>query len=237
MATLEELHESVVREYDSRHLVSDVRYKALDKVINFIKDKFDGDISCLELDKSAFKSMYATYKGKKINSAESSSINELYNQYYRLEENKQNITTTKNESVNTVKKGARSNSDEYYVIGLCNKVLGKTALQQYRFDFLVGDSGKKLPVDAYYPELNLVIEYRERQHTESVKFFDKKNTVSGVPRGAQRRIYDQRRRDVLPKHGIDLVEISYSDFGTFKKLKRDEKHDLEIVKRLLSKYL
>lgn len=152
------------------------------------------------------------------------------------------INTTKatvptKHKISTRKLSGRANSDEYYVIGLCNKVLGKTALQQHRFNFLVGDSGVKLPVDAYYPDLNLVVEYRERQHTESVKFFDNKNTVSGVPRGEQRRIYDQRRRDVLPKHGIDLIEISYSDFGTTKKLKRDEAHDLEIVKRLLSKYL
>lgn len=30
-----------------------------------------------------------------------------------------------------------------------------------------------LPVDAYYKELNIVVEYREKQHTEEVEFFDK----------------------------------------------------------------
>ncbi|WP_309751901.1 hypothetical protein [Novosphingobium sp.] len=45
-----------------------------------------------------------------------------------------------------------------------------------------------LPVDAWYPELALVIEYRERQHSEAVKFFDQRETVSGVGRGEQRRI-------------------------------------------------
>lgn len=123
-------------------------------------------------------------------------------------------------------------SDENYVIGLCNEALKRTASQQHHFDFLRGDTGKHLPVDAYYEDLNLVVEYYERQHTESVPLFDKKQTVSGVNRDIQRRIYDNRRREELPKHGIKLVVISYSDFGTSKKLSRRHDSDLEIVKRI-----
>ncbi|MCZ2156834.1 MAG: hypothetical protein LC114_23550, partial [Bryobacterales bacterium] len=99
----------------------------------------------------------------------------------------------------------RRGSDEAYVIDLCDEILGQSALRQYRFPFLLGDGGKALPVDAYYPRLNLVVEYRERQHTESVKFFDRRMTVSGVHRSEQRQLYDQRRRDILPKHGITLI--------------------------------
>ena len=40
-----------------------------------------------------------------------------------------------------------------------------------------------------------------------MEFFDKRQTVSGVGRGEQRKIYDQRRRDVLPVNGIKLIEI------------------------------
>ena len=90
-----------------------------------------------------------------------------------------------------INKSSRSDSDEYYIIGLCNEVLGKTALQQYKFDFLLGDSGRKLPVDAYYKGLNLVVEYCEYQHTGSVPLFDDTITVSWVTRGVQRQIYDQ----------------------------------------------
>lgn len=105
-------------------------------------------------------------------------------------------------------------SDENYVLDLCDEILNQKGLRQHRFDFLHGDSGTKLPVDIYYPSLNLVIEYRETQHTNSVRHFDKPDvmTVSGVHRGEQRKIYDQRRRDLLPKHGIKLIEIGYSDF-------------------------
>lgn len=107
--------------------------------------------------------------------------------------------------------------DAQYIIDICDEVLGTPALREHRFDFLRGDPGRngrtasKLPVDAYYSTLNLVIEYCERQHTESVSHFDKPHvlTVSGVNRGLQRALYDQRRRDVLPKHGITLVELFF----------------------------
>jgi len=127
---------------------------------------------------------------------------------------------------------SRTQSDESYVIGLCDEILQQTSIRQHRFDFLRGDSGTKLPVDAYYPSLNLVIEFRERQHTEEVKFFDRKQTVSGVSRGEQRKLYDQRRREVLPEHGINLIEFDYSDFKhtSSKKLIRDKMEDLKVVK-------
>lgn len=131
--------------------------------------------------------------------------------------------------------GGRTGSDEYYVIGLCNEALGVEAEQQYKFPFLLGDSGRALPVDAYYRELNLVIEYYERQHTEEVKFFNRRMTVSGVSRGEQRKIYDERRRTELPKHGIKLVVISYTDFGTSKTLVRNHDVDLAVIKGILKR--
>ena len=135
------------------------------------------------------------------------------------------------------KSNSRVNSDEYYVIDLCDEVLGEKALRQAKFGFLRGDTGKELPVDAYYPQKKLVVEYYERQHTESVNFFDKKMTASGVTRDVQRRIYDERRKKVIPENGLELVVISYSDFGTSKKLKRDRKKDLEVVRRILKKFI
>lgn len=135
----------------------------------------------------------------------------------------------------------QSDSDENYVLDLCDEVLNRKGSRQHRFDFLVGDAGHKLPVDIYYSDLNLVIEYREYQHTNEVTFFDKPNvmTVSGVSRGEQRKLYDQRRRDVLPKHGIQLIEIDYSDFNFDgrKRILKDEEKDLEVVKGLVEKLI
>ena len=134
--------------------------------------------------------------------------------------------------IDEVKKKYR---DEDYVIDLCDEVLNLTASRQHRFDFLVGDTGIPLPTDAYYAEHNLVVEYCERQHTESVGFWNKM-TASGVLRDEQRMRYDQRRRDILPQHGIRLIEISYADLphNSQKRLLRDKVVDIEIIRRLLA---
>lgn len=133
----------------------------------------------------------------------------------------------------------KNNRDEDYVISLCDEALGLKASRQHRFDFLKGDAGTKLPVDAYYEEKRLVVEYYERQHTEPVKFFDRKNTVSGVTRDMQRRIYDKRRKEILPQHGITLIIISYDDFkhNDRKRIIRDKDSDLKIVKQKLKDFL
>lgn len=132
-----------------------------------------------------------------------------------------------------------SDKDEQYVIDLCDEVLGVKASRQYRFSFLTGDAGTPLPVDSYYDSLKLVVEFREKQHTEEVKFFDKPDrmTVSGVHRGEQRKLYDERRRKVLPENGIKLVEISYTDFSCdkLKRIVRNRDNDLKTVKKILVK--
>lgn len=126
-----------------------------------------------------------------------------------------------------------SDRDEQYILDLCDEVLKLKGSRQHKFDFLKGDAGTRLPVDIYYKELNLVIEYREYQHTNAVKHFDKpdKITVSGVHRGEQRKIYDQRRRDILPENGIHLIEIDFTDFTHLKnKIVRVRESDLEVVR-------
>jgi len=132
--------------------------------------------------------------------------------------------------------------DEHYVLDLCDSLLGLKGNRQHRFSFLRGDINEKgksasLPVDAYYAELNLVVEYREIQHTGSVSFFDKvdKMTVSRVHRGEQRKRYDERRRQVLPKHGIKLIEISYSNFSfnSYNRIIRNPEKDKIIIREKL----
>ena len=138
---------------------------------------------------------------------------------------------------------SRIDSDEGYVIDLCDAFLGQKAARQHCFDFLRGDEGSRgtsrmLPVDARYPQISLVIEYRERQHSEAVQFFDRKETVSGMSRGDQRRLYDQRRREVLPVHGINLVEFDFFDFshGSNRRLRR-EAADADIVAQKLGRFV
>jgi len=141
------------------------------------------------------------------------------------------------------KTSSRIESDEHYVLDMCDEILGSIGIRQHRFDFLLGDPNEKgkctkLPVDSYYPELNLVIEYKEQQHTKPNKHFDKPDlfTINGVHRGEQRKIYDQRRLDVLPKHGIKVVEIFYSDFECDKKERvLRSSGDLERVKKIFNR--
>ncbi len=142
-------------------------------------------------------------------------------------------------SATAVSRRRELTKDEHYILDLCDRVLGLTASRQHRFDFLRGDTGAKLPVDAYYPELDLVIEYCERQHSEPVGFWDRKPTASGIPRGQQRAIYDQRRREILPQHGITVVELCYDEFahGGNKRLRRILDEDELVIRRRLARWI
>lgn len=139
----------------------------------------------------------------------------------------------------------RKDSDERYVVDLCDIALGHVASRQHRFSFLLGDANIKgtratLPVDAYYSDLKLVIEYQEAQHSEATKHFDKPDimTVSGVHRGEQRKIYDKRKLEVLRSHGIRVVQIPYALFDCTprKRINRSRVNDLIKIRKLLIDY-
>ena len=128
--------------------------------------------------------------------------------------------------------------DETYIIDLCDDILQVTAERNHPFPFLLGDANAKgvrapMRVDAWYPTLNLVIEYLEVQHFKPVKFMDERITLSGT-RGQQRQIYDNRRRLVLKAYDINLIEIDYSmfDVDAHNRLLRTEADRAIIAKRL-----
>ncbi|MCF8589087.1 hypothetical protein [Gordonia liuliyuniae] len=134
----------------------------------------------------------------------------------------------------------RANSDEHYVLDLCDEILGVLEVRQARFDWLRGDPtarlprGSMLPTDGYWPGLRLVVEFQEEQHSEAVPFFDRRPTVSGIGRGEQRRRYDERKREMIPEHGLRLAVIEKSEFSvTSRRIARDRFRDLEVVHRHL----
>ncbi|WP_060886165.1 hypothetical protein [Streptomyces caniscabiei] len=140
--------------------------------------------------------------------------------------------------------GARDDSDETYVVGLCDRILGETALAQHRFDWLLGDPGvsgrrAKLPVDAYWPGHRLVVEYRELQHDQPMAHFDKpdKLTVSGVHRGEQRALYDTRRDIEIPARGLRLIVIRPADLDADGRgrLRRNQDADLAALRKILAR--
>lgn len=138
----------------------------------------------------------------------------------------------------------RSISDEAYVIDLCDQVLGLKASRQHRFDFLLGDLGKNglqasLPVDAYYEEFGLVIEYWERQHLFPTPIMDRRMTCSGCTRGEQRKIYDQRKRELLECRGHKLLVLKFEQFEHDRRgrLKRNATSDSPVLKSALLEQL
>jgi hypothetical protein len=141
----------------------------------------------------------------------------------------------------------RVNSDEHYILNLCDELLKDTASRQHRFSFLLGDFHKdkktrtKLPVDGYYENLNLVIEYREKQQTEEVSNVDKSEakTVSGVSREQQYKLYNQRKRTVLERKDINLVEVNFYafEYDSESNIIRNKEKDIEILQDLLKEFL
>jgi hypothetical protein len=57
----------------------------------------------------------------------------------------------------------------------------------------------------------LIVEVDEDQHRRPVPFWDKADvlTVSGVPRGSQRAIYDHRKRTAARLRGYIVAEIEW----------------------------
>jgi len=134
-------------------------------------------------------------------------------------------------------------SDESYVIGLCDKILNRRASRQHRFNFLRGDPGKNgscatLPVDAYYSDRKLVIEYWERQHLHPMPFMDKRMTCSGCTRGEQRKVYDRRKRQIVERNGITVVVLRYEqlDHNARGRLKRNRKADEPFITGVLKEF-
>lgn len=135
----------------------------------------------------------------------------------------------------------RTKSDEKYILDLAAEVLAEPDYRwQHRFPTLLGDpdrEGKRspLPVDAYFPRHRLVIEYWEKQHSAPVPIMDEGITLSGMSRGHQRRLYDQRREVWARANGLRLVILDYRGFETDERgqLRRNPERDRLIVAQAL----
>lgn len=132
---------------------------------------------------------------------------------------------------------ARSESDEKYILDLVSRVLSEPDYRwQHRFPTLLGDPGKDgqrraLPVDGYFPRHRLIVEYWEKQHSASVPIMDEGLTVSGVSRGDQRRLYDQRRQHWADANQLRLVILDFRGFETDEqgRLLRDPGRDVRTI--------
>ena len=127
-----------------------------------------------------------------------------------------------------------ANSDEFYLVNLCDELLKQKASRKHTFDTLLGRLHKKgktrtkLPLDAYYEDLKLVIE-----------FFEKKETEESADREAQRKFYDQRKKVVLEKKEIQLIDVNYALFECDEndRLVRNKENDCIVLKDLLKDFI
>ncbi len=90
-------------------------------------------------------------------------------------------------------------------------------------------------MDGYFHKQRLIVEYHERQHTQPVPIMDRRNTVSGVRRGEQRRLYDQRKREWASNSGLRYVAVPFDALVHDRRgrLKRDSARDRATIASLL----
>ncbi len=86
---MDRIEKTIIAEYDSRNLKSRVRYNAIERIEIFIEQHHAQAIKkevkkLMVVDKQCLKKQYAEQKGKSISGAESSVIDEIYNQLSNL---------------------------------------------------------------------------------------------------------------------------------------------------------
>lgn len=96
-------------------------------------------------------------------------------------------------SLNAIIPKGEENSDRTFVLDICDEILGEVSLRRYPYKFLINGEWVEMDVDAYYMGHNLIIEYNAGN-----------------------------RRRSLPNDDHPVVTISYKDFGTSGKIKRDK---------------
>lgn len=149
---------------------------------------------------------------------------------------------TPKEPINPITKKEQSilniqNSDEFYLVTLCDELLEQKASRKHKFDTVVGNLHKrgkgrtKLPLDAYYKDLKLVIE-----------FFRKNDDVldeSEQARITQIKRYGALKKKAILKKNLRLIEINYASFkhDETNKLIRNTAHDMLVLKDLLKDFL
>ncbi|AXT52604.1 hypothetical protein D1818_17840 [Aquimarina sp. BL5] len=133
---------------------------------------------------------------------------------------------------------AIQNSDEYYLVNLCDELLQQKASRKHTFDTLVGNLHKrgkgrtKLPLDAYYEDLKLVLEFfRKNKATDEL---DEKEKA----RRAQIKYYKELKKKAVLTKKLRLIEINYALFeNDANKLIRNAENDRLVLKDVLKDFV
>ena len=131
------------------------------------------------------------------------------------------------------------NSDEFYLVNLCDELLEQKASRKHTFDTLVGNLHKrgkgrsKLPLDAYYADLKLVVEFFRKD--EDFDELDKKEQARMI----QIKRYNELKKKAILKKDLRLIEINYTSFecDETNKLIRNTEDDKLILRGVLKDFL
>lgn len=114
-----------------------------------------------------------------------------------------------------------SSPTAYYIIKICESILGEKAIIEKQFDWLYNEeTNKPLYIDAYFESFNLAFEYDGPQHKISIPNY-------GGEEALARTIYlDNLKNKLLKDNKVNLVRLSH-----------DEPHNRTYLESLLSVYL
>lgn len=97
------------------------------------------------------------------------------------------------------------NPSEKYVLGVISELTGVKYQSQMKWEWLVSKKGNKLPVDGFYKDLNLVVEFDGSQHRRPVV------NMGGLEKFKSQIENDLIRDIEIPKHGIKLIRIGSNE--------------------------
>jgi len=90
-------------------------------------------------------------------------------------------------------------------LDMCEQILGRELDREVTFDWLrAPDTGCKLRVDAFFEDLDLVIEYDDESHFNP-RYFERFKNGSFT----RRKLLDAVRDKQIPAHGMTLVRVPY----------------------------
>ncbi|WP_025740620.1 hypothetical protein [Aquimarina pacifica] len=135
---------------------------------------------------------------------------------------------------------AVQNSDEYYLVSLCDSLLKQKASRKHTFDTLVGNLHKrgkgrtKLPLDAYYEDLKLVLAFFEKNKVETGEVDEKEQA-----RKEQIKYYNSLKKKAISNKKLRLIEVDYALFerNDAKKMIRNTENDTLVLKGILKDFL
>jgi hypothetical protein len=136
---------------------------------------------------------YGTYPTRRLFNVISKFSDGVYRKRYKESWNK---TVTRYGF--TLKK---DNPSEKFALGMISEITGINYVPQMKWEWLVSKNGTKLPVDGYFSELNLVVEFDGAQHRKPLV------NMGGIEKYTIQIENDQIKDIEIPKHGIKLLRI------------------------------